>query len=189
MAEAVEISSTAAVTRTVTATKAIRTSTSTTTEEPTTAATTNSSNIRRISSRTSLDSRLPGDSHHHLPANSTNSQTTNSCTLPLLTFPLFRLPSLFVFTSFCIWFSNRFVFLSPPPLDCEMSMWGEWLPCSAPCNGHGYEERRRNITQAPSLGRAPCGAQVERRYCFNYESCNSNNNNSRSREDTSTITY
>eukprot|EP01012_Entosiphon_sulcatum_P049574 TRINITY_DN6820_c0_g1_i5.p1 TRINITY_DN6820_c0_g1~~TRINITY_DN6820_c0_g1_i5.p1 ORF type:complete len:1020 (+),score=28.13 TRINITY_DN6820_c0_g1_i5:698-3757(+) len=54
---------------------------------------------------------------------------------------------------------------TPCPVDCQVSEWGPWNQCSAPCAG-GTRSRERVINVQPAFGGNPCPALLE------YEGCN-----------------
>jgi hypothetical protein len=48
----------------------------------------------------------------------------------------------------------------PVPMNCSVSNWGEWTPCSATC-GPGHQSRSRTILQVPDIGGTPCPSNLE----------------------------
>ncbi|XP_071042320.1 spondin-1 isoform X3 [Parasteatoda tepidariorum] len=53
----------------------------------------------------------------------------------------------------------------PPVIDCVVTPWSEWSPCSHTC-GNGRKERRRMIKLNPENGGKPCPSKlVQRRKC------------------------
>ena len=60
----------------------------------------------------------------------------------------------------------------PCPVDCQVSSWGSWTACSAPCiNGKGVQTRSRIITTQPANGGAICPILNETNSCET-QSCN-----------------
>ena len=57
----------------------------------------------------------------------------------------------------------------PCPVDCVVSAWSPWTPCSAPCDG-GTMTRSRTIVETPANGGAACPALQETQPC-NTEPC------------------
>ena len=55
------------------------------------------------------------------------------------------------------------------PVDCKMSDWSVWSPCSAECGG-GEKVRTRQVIEAPSNGGKECGHTTEREIC-NGQAC------------------
>ncbi|KAG8187693.1 hypothetical protein JTE90_025220 [Oedothorax gibbosus] len=61
----------------------------------------------------------------------------------------------------------------PPVIDCVVTQWPEWSPCSHTC-GNGRRERRRMIKLNPENGGKPCPAKlVQRRKCKDNAPCRS----------------
>ena len=58
-----------------------------------------------------------------------------------------------------------------PAVDCELSEWGDWEPCSSKCGG-GSQNRTRNISIA-AHGRHSCELTVESQPC-NTDQCPGN---------------
>ncbi|PFH35883.1 hypothetical protein BESB_055340 [Besnoitia besnoiti] len=54
-------------------------------------------------------------------------------------------------------------------VDCEVSEWGAWSPCSATCGG-GQRQRRRALLRSPKGNGKPCPALVDLNACA-LESC------------------
>lgn len=49
----------------------------------------------------------------------------------------------------------------PCPVDCELSEWSAWSPCSAECGEGGLRARTRQVARPAALGGEPCvGAQL-----------------------------
>eukprot|EP01012_Entosiphon_sulcatum_P049575 TRINITY_DN6820_c0_g1_i6.p1 TRINITY_DN6820_c0_g1~~TRINITY_DN6820_c0_g1_i6.p1 ORF type:complete len:7637 (+),score=112.47 TRINITY_DN6820_c0_g1_i6:5459-28369(+) len=57
----------------------------------------------------------------------------------------------------------------PCPIDCDVSPWGEWHPCTLKCGG-GSTARTRMIIQEPLNGGKPCPELVENSIC-NTQKC------------------
>jgi len=47
----------------------------------------------------------------------------------------------------------------PDPMDCKLSVWGDWAVCSKSCGG-GQRERRRKVLELPKNGGVPCDAEL-----------------------------
>ncbi|KAG8171204.1 hypothetical protein JTE90_004725, partial [Oedothorax gibbosus] len=59
----------------------------------------------------------------------------------------------------------------PPVIDCVVTPWSEWSPCSHTC-GNGRRERRRMIKLNPENGGKTCPAKlVQRRKCKDNAPC------------------
>ena len=52
----------------------------------------------------------------------------------------------------------------PPPINCQVSAWTDWGPCSRPCRG-GTQERTRSVTTEPQWGGSRCPELTESRPC------------------------
>ncbi|KAK3854867.1 hypothetical protein Pcinc_038688, partial [Petrolisthes cinctipes] len=50
-------------------------------------------------------------------------------------------------------------------VDCEMSEWGPWSPCTHSCGPESLQQRSRNVVMGARGGGAPCGDRYQRRYC------------------------
>ena len=61
----------------------------------------------------------------------------------------------------------------PCPIDCQVSDWGAWGPCSATCDG-GTQTRTRTVTTQPLYGGTSCGNLQETQSC-NTDTCPNNN--------------
>ncbi|CAH1783620.1 unnamed protein product [Owenia fusiformis] len=59
------------------------------------------------------------------------------------------------------------------PLDCNVSPWGSWSPCSKTC-GFGEHTRHRYITEKPQNGGASCPPLQETKTCGSMRSCSWN---------------
>ena len=48
--------------------------------------------------------------------------------------------------------------LTPCPINCGLSQWGAWSPCSITCGdeGQGIKERHRHIANQAQYGGQPC---------------------------------
>ncbi|XP_077493163.1 spondin-1-like isoform X2 [Amblyomma americanum] len=53
----------------------------------------------------------------------------------------------------------------PCPVDCMLTPWSEWRPCSKTCGPGAVQERHRTIKRHPKNGGSSCDATFERRYC------------------------
>uniref|UniRef100_A0A6B0VFY5 Spondin-1 n=2 Tax=Ixodes ricinus TaxID=34613 RepID=A0A6B0VFY5_IXORI len=53
----------------------------------------------------------------------------------------------------------------PCPVDCMLTPWSEWRPCSKTCGVGAVQERHRTIKRHPKNGGSTCDATFERRYC------------------------
>lgn len=51
------------------------------------------------------------------------------------------------------------------PVDCQMSGWSTWSPCSTQCD-IGQSSKQREIIQQPRNGGLPCGQTIRRRRCM-----------------------
>ena len=50
-------------------------------------------------------------------------------------------------------------------VDCILSVWGEWLPCSASCGNKGTQTRLRSYIRWPKCNGKACGHNFEERSC------------------------
>lgn len=50
------------------------------------------------------------------------------------------------------------------PVDCSVTAWGGWSPCSVPC-GLGTQQRTRAVVQVPANGGSSCPSLLETRHC------------------------
>lgn len=53
---------------------------------------------------------------------------------------------------------------APLPVDCQMSEWSTWSPCSGSCD-FGQSSKHREILRQPSNGGLSCGSTIRRRRC------------------------
>ncbi|XP_064488880.1 spondin-1-like isoform X2 [Ornithodoros turicata] len=53
----------------------------------------------------------------------------------------------------------------PCPVDCMLTPWGEWQPCSKTCGPGAVQERHRTVKRHPKNGGTSCAPTFERRYC------------------------
>merc|ERR1740138_470574 len=51
------------------------------------------------------------------------------------------------------------------PVDCKMTDWEEWTPCTKSCDG-GEKKRRRSVDVPAAYGGKPCGALQEQAGCY-----------------------
>jgi len=62
--------------------------------------------------------------------------------------------------------------LDQPVIDCVVTPWGEWSPCSKSCGNNGRMTRRRMIKLNPQNGGKPCPKKlVQRKKCQNMPPC------------------
>lgn len=47
------------------------------------------------------------------------------------------------------------------PVDCILSEWSSWSPCSLTCGLHGVRQRTRSVVVTSSGGGLPCGSRLE----------------------------
>ena len=59
--------------------------------------------------------------------------------------------------------------LPPPKVDCRLSVWAAWSPCSKRCNG-GSSSRRRSVLEKEQHGGQPCSGLLETQDC-NTQQC------------------
>lgn len=59
---------------------------------------------------------------------------------------------------------NRKCSVTPCPIDCKLSSWGNWSSCSEKCGG-GVRKRQRTVLQSPLNGGSACGELVESEKC------------------------
>ncbi|XP_067012653.2 spondin-1 isoform X2 [Anabrus simplex] len=52
-----------------------------------------------------------------------------------------------------------------PGVDCELSEWSPWSPCSMSCGNNAVKQRTRSIKVEPTAGGMPCGRRIEVTYC------------------------
>lgn len=52
----------------------------------------------------------------------------------------------------------------PCPVDCVVTAWSDWSPCSEPCGG-GTQNRTRSVTTSPAFGGSPCPSLTESQSC------------------------
>lgn len=52
-----------------------------------------------------------------------------------------------------------------PKVDCRMSEWSTWSPCSGSCD-YGQSSKHREILRQPENGGQPCGPSIRRRRCY-----------------------
>ena len=53
---------------------------------------------------------------------------------------------------------------SPPKVNCKLSLWATWSPCSKSCNG-GSSSRRRSVLEKEQHGGQPCSGLLETQDC------------------------
>lgn len=51
------------------------------------------------------------------------------------------------------------------PVDCEMSSWSQWSPCSLNCGDSAVQQRTRSIKVYPKNNGKPCGSRLDERPC------------------------
>lgn len=51
------------------------------------------------------------------------------------------------------------------PVDCQLSEWSSWSPCSGSCD-FGQSSKHREILRQPMNGGLPCGPTIRRRRCY-----------------------
>lgn len=51
------------------------------------------------------------------------------------------------------------------PVDCQMSEWSTWSPCSGSCD-FGQSSKHREILRQPMYGGQACGPTIRRRRCY-----------------------
>ena len=54
--------------------------------------------------------------------------------------------------------------MSPPKIDCQLSVWTTWSPCSKSCNG-GSSSRRRFVLEKEKHGGKTCSGLLEMQDC------------------------
>ncbi|XP_044749130.1 spondin-1-like [Coccinella septempunctata] len=55
--------------------------------------------------------------------------------------------------------------LEDEPVDCVMSDWSQWSPCSFNCGDSAVQQRTRSIRIYPKNGGKPCGSRLDERNC------------------------
>ncbi|OWF40184.1 spondin-1-like isoform X1 [Mizuhopecten yessoensis] len=51
------------------------------------------------------------------------------------------------------------------PVDCVLSEWGEWTPCSQTCGDNAVQKRRKRVIKRPKRGGMDCPPRREKKFC------------------------
>ncbi|XP_069125616.1 spondin-1-like isoform X3 [Argopecten irradians] len=51
------------------------------------------------------------------------------------------------------------------PVDCVLSEWGEWTPCSHTCGDNAAQKRRKRVIKRPKRGGMDCPPRREKKFC------------------------
>lgn len=51
------------------------------------------------------------------------------------------------------------------PVDCVLSEWGEWTPCSHTCGDNAVQKRRKRVIKRPKRGGMDCPPRREKKFC------------------------
>ncbi|XP_033741348.1 spondin-1-like isoform X2 [Pecten maximus] len=52
------------------------------------------------------------------------------------------------------------------PVDCVLSEWGEWTPCSHTCGDNAVQKRRKRVIKRPKRGGMDCPPRREKKFCI-----------------------
>jgi hypothetical protein len=57
--------------------------------------------------------------------------------------------------------NEMYIVLTVEPIDCVLSEWTSWSPCSLTCGMNGVRQRTRSVEVTSSGGGLPCGSRLE----------------------------